>query len=134
MGSTRGAATRDPQRSPISTRQTPPGVAGGRREHVSGPAPPLHRYLGNRYVQEMSEPRAGVIPPMVQEVVRSPGQPLDPATRTFMESRFDADFGQVQVHTDRRAAESADAVNALAYTVGRHVVFGAAGYSPSTMR
>lgn len=49
-----------------------------------------------------------------------------------MESRFDADFSHVQVHTDQRAAESADAVNALAYTVGRHVVFGTDGYSPTS--
>jgi len=36
------------------------------------------------------------------------------------------------VHTDARAAESAQAVNALAYTVGRDVVFGAGQYAPST--
>ena len=84
-------------------------------------SPPLHRYLGNSYVQAMTtrDARAAAIPPMVQEVLRSPGQPLDPTTRTFMESRFDADFSQVRVHTDPRAAESAQAVNALAYTVGR---------------
>jgi hypothetical protein len=42
------------------------------------------------------------------------------------------DFSQVRVHTDARAAESAREVNALAYTVGRNVVFGAGQYAPST--
>lgn len=62
------------------------------------------------------------------------GQPLDPATRAFMEPRFGHDFSQVRVHTDTRAAESARAVNALAYTVGRDVVFGAGQYVPGSTR
>ncbi|MGQ0445565.1 MAG: eCIS core domain-containing protein [Beijerinckiaceae bacterium] len=41
-------------------------------------------------------------------------------------------FSQVRVHADTRAAESARAVNALAYTVGNHVVFGAGQYAPTT--
>jgi len=49
-----------------------------------------------------------------------------------MESRFGYDFGDVRVHTDARANESARAVNALAYTVGRDVVFGANQFAPST--
>ena len=49
-----------------------------------------------------------------------------------MEPRLGHDFSQVRVHTDRRAAESARAVNALAYTVGRDVVFGEGQYSPRT--
>jgi hypothetical protein len=71
-------------------------------------------------------------PSVVREVLRSPGQPLDPATRAFFEPRFGHDFSQVRVHTDARAAESARAVNALAYTLGRDVVFGAGHYSPGT--
>ncbi len=60
------------------------------------------------------------------------GQPLDLATRTFMDSRFDHDFSQVRLHTDARAAESARAVNALAYTVGRDVVFAEGQYKVET--
>src|SRR5215217_1849299 len=69
-------------------------------------------------------------PPIVHEVLRSPGQPLDPATRAFMEPRFGQDFGRVRVHTDARAAEAVQAVDALAYTVGKDVVFGAGQYAP----
>jgi hypothetical protein len=64
-------------------------------------------------------------PPIVHEVLRSPGAPLDVGTRAFMEARFGYDFGQVRVHTNAKAAESAQAVSALAYTVGNDVVFGA---------
>jgi len=59
------------------------------------------------------------VPPIVDEVLNSCGQPLDPKTRAFMESGFRHDFGNVRVHTDSKAAESARAVNALAYTAGQ---------------
>jgi hypothetical protein len=71
-------------------------------------------------------------PSIVHEVLRSPGQPLDPATRAFMEPRFGHDFNHVRIHTDEKASDSALAVNALAYTSGRHLVFGAGQYSPTT--
>jgi hypothetical protein len=71
-------------------------------------------------------------PPIVHEVLRSPGQPLDKATRAFMEPRFRSDFSGVRVHTDAKAVESAKAVNARAYTVGRNVVFGTGEFSPGT--
>jgi Domain of unknown function (DUF4157) len=117
------------------------------------------------------------VPPIVHDALRLPGQPLDPATRAFMEPRFgqnlsrvpvgsqakftigppgdvyereaDAatdrvmrdhmpplgtrhDFSRVRVHTGARAAESARAVNALAYTVGSDIVFAGGRYAPST--
>lgn len=72
------------------------------------------------------------IPPIVHEVLGSPGRPLDAGTRAFMEPRFGYDFGGVRIHADQRAAESARAVNALAYTVGDHIVLGAAQYAPHT--
>lgn len=72
------------------------------------------------------------VPPIVNEVLRSPGQALDSTTRAFMEPRFGHDFSQVRVHTDAKAAESALAVNALAYTVGRDVVFGSRQHAPTS--
>src|SRR6266516_5474528 len=70
------------------------------------------------------------VPSIVHDVLNSPGQPLDASTRAFMEPRFGHDFSGVRVHTDARAAESAKSVNALAYTVGRDVVFGSNQYRP----
>ncbi len=70
------------------------------------------------------------VPPIVHEVLRSPGQPLDPGTRAFMEPRFGHDFSGVRVHTDAHAAQSARTVDALAYTIGQDVVFGTGQYAP----
>jgi hypothetical protein len=71
-------------------------------------------------------------PPIVNEVLRSSGKPLDQDTRAFFESRFGYDFGNVRVHADTRAAESARAVNAMAYTVGDHLAFAHGRYAPRT--
>lgn len=71
-------------------------------------------------------------PSGVHEVLNSPGQPLDSETLAFMEAGFGHDFSQVRVHTDSKASESAGAINALAYTVGRDIVFAANHYAPST--
>src|SRR5215213_4389890 len=68
----------------------------------------------------------------VRRALDSAGQPLDGATRAFFESRFGHDFSGVRVHTGANAQESARAVNALAYTVGRDVVFGSGQYAPQT--
>jgi hypothetical protein len=65
-------------------------------------------------------------------VLSSPGQQLDTETRSFFEPRFGRDFSHVRVHTDDTAAESAHAVNSLAYTVGRDIVFGARQYAPGS--
>jgi hypothetical protein len=85
----------------------------------------LHRSATN------SSPTA-VAPSVVHEMLRSPGQPLDASTRAFMEPRFGHDFRGVRLHTGTTAADSARAVNALAYTVGQNVVFGAAAYEPAS--
>lgn len=75
---------------------------------------------------------AGVeAPPIVDDVLRAPGRPLDAGTQSFMESRFGHDFSAVRVHTDGWAAASARAVGARAYTVGRDVVFGTGEYHPA---
>jgi len=71
-----------------------------------------------------------IAPPVVHQVLRSPGRPLDPSTRASMKSHLGFDFGHVRVHADAQAAESVRAVDALAYTVGSDVVFGTGRYAP----
>lgn len=61
-------------------------------------------------------------PPIVHEVLRSAGQPLDAGTRAFFEPRFGYDFGSVRLHTDSRATESAARIHANAYAVGNNLV------------
>jgi len=91
---------------------------------------------GHQHIQAKSaaaHAAAGVsAPPIVNEVLRSGGQALAPATANFFVERLGYDFSRVRVHTDSRAAESARAVGALAYTVGRDVVFGAGQFSPQS--
>lgn len=60
------------------------------------------------------------------------GALLPEAVRSFMEPRFKADFSAVRVHTDAHAHQLARSVNAQAFTVGHHVVFGAGRYAPDT--
>lgn len=64
--------------------------------------------------------------------LRGGGQPLPKTVRNFFEPRFGYDFSQVRVHTGSRASESARAINARAYTVGRDIVFRAGEYAPNT--
>jgi len=73
------------------------------------------------------------VPPIVDDVLRSPGEPLEVETRRFFEERFGYDFGAVRVHRDARAAESARAVHAEAYTVGGDIVFDAGQYAPRSL-
>jgi hypothetical protein len=89
--------------------------------------PALRRRVGG--------PSTGGLPPTVdnpavQAVIGTSGQALDSAARGVMEARFGHDFSAVRVHADAAAARSAEAVDALAYTVGPHVVFGAGRYAP----
>jgi len=49
-----------------------------------------------------------------------------------MESRFGHDFSKVRVHNNTQAGESSAAVHALAYTIGRNIVFRAGQYAPGT--
>lgn len=63
-------------------------------------------------------------PSIVHDVVRSEGRQLEPQTRAQMESHFAHDFSGVRVHADDRAARSAEAMNARAYTFGNHIAFG----------
>ena len=81
---------------------------------------------------QSAEAGAGEAPSLVREVLRAPGQPLDTPMRAFFGARFGHDFSAVRVHTDARAAASARLVNALAYTVGQNIVFGAGQYAPGT--
>ncbi len=50
------------------------------------------------------------VPPITNEALRSPGQPLDASTRAVMEPRFGDDFSQVRVHTGTLVAQSAQAM------------------------
>jgi hypothetical protein len=88
-------------------------------------------------VQRKAQPNTEVSdmyadPAVVESVIHSPGRPLDPETRRVMESRIGFDFSRVRIHTDSKAASSAQSLGARAYTVGNSVVFNAGRYAPNT--
>ncbi len=87
-----------------------------------------------RSLRRKAEPESGPSDSAGDTVLSDlgPGRPLDAAARNFFEPRFGHDFGRVRVHTGAQAAESARDVDALAYTVGRDLVFGAGQYAPQT--
>ena len=99
--------------------------AGCRSAHPS-PAPVTVARVGTDHLETTAAP------PIVDEVLRGPGRPLDAAARAFFEPRFGRDFGAVRIHADDRASEAARSVSARAFTVGRHMVFGGGEYSPGT--
>lgn len=59
----------------------------------------------------------------IQSMRQSGGQPLDPATRAFMEPRFGHDLSQVRIHTEPRAAAATGSLNARAFTLGQDIFF-----------
>jgi hypothetical protein len=68
----------------------------------------------------------------VDEVLRSPGQPLDAVTRAYFEPRFGHDFSRVRVHADLQGAAAAESMRAHAFTVGHDLVFGAGRFAPAS--
>jgi hypothetical protein len=77
-------------------------------------------------------PEQAAVPPLVYEATRSPGQPLDDATRADMEPRFGADFSAVRIHTDVPAQRAAAALDAAAFTLGADVFFAANTWNPTS--
>jgi outer membrane protein OmpA-like peptidoglycan-associated protein len=179
-------------RSPLQTPISPFPVQTGLLQRQCAQCDEKDQLLQR---QAVNQTEVAEVPAIVQEVLQSPGQPLDPATKTWMESsfekdfsqvqprsispniiqsqlrvsdsgdafeveaermadavtraerdpilplpnsrnvdaksRFDSDFSQVQVHTDAKAAEAAHVLNAEAFTLGQHIVFGAGRYDPN---
>jgi hypothetical protein len=70
--------------------------------------------------------------PVLDVVGKGGGQPLDPGVRADMEARLGSDFSDVRIHTGDKAARSAAAVSATAYTVGNDMVFGRGSFDPAS--
>ncbi|MDR4492332.1 MAG: DUF4157 domain-containing protein [Candidatus Nitrosocosmicus sp.] len=68
----------------------------------------------------------------MRDIINSGGKYLDTSTKEFMESGLGYDFSRVRIHKNNTALNSAHAMNARAYTVGNHIIFGAGQYSPNT--
>lgn len=95
---------------------------------VSGKPLPIRQLSGQTNGQIGSAPRS------VDAALAGPGMPLEPVLRQDMEHRFGYDFSKVQVHSGSTAEQSAQDVNANAYTVGENIVFGAGRFARGTQQ
>jgi len=99
-------------------------VAGRTEALVPAAVLRLQRTAGNAAVvaalEDDKEPRS----PVTEVIGRGSGRPLEAPVRQRMEASFGADFADVRVHTGVSAQASAQAVDALAYTVGNDIVLG----------
>lgn len=100
------------------------------RLDVAGPAglAGIQRAVGNAGAAALVEEDRSA----VHSVIDSGGTPMAPEVRADMEGRFGHDFGDVRIHSDGAAHESAKSVNAQAYTVGTNIVFQRDKYDPSS--
>jgi hypothetical protein len=69
---------------------------------------------------------------MVEQALRSRSEPLDRATRGFMEPRLGHDFGAVRIHRGPEADAAAQALDAAAFTIGRDIVMADSFYEPAS--
>ena len=88
--------------------------------------------LGHMKPGAVASTHAKELPKSVSRVLDTPGAPLDRELRLDMETRFSHDFSGVRVHAGEFAAQSARDVEAQAYTVGDHIVFGTGRFAPAT--
>src|SRR5260370_17248974 len=109
--------------TPVQTRLLQRKCACGGTPGVDGECAECRRkWLA---LQRRSTDQSGLstVPPIVHEVLRSPGQPLDTGTRAFMEPRFGHDFSLVRVHSDAQAPNPPLPVNPLPYPLVHDVLF-----------
>ena len=85
---------------------------------------------GIQRVARPSSDHTEVVPASVEQTLGDSGRSLAPAVQRDMEHRFGHDFSRVRVHRDAQASQSARDIDALAYTSGHHIVFGAGQYAP----
>ncbi|HEY0062435.1 MAG TPA: DUF4157 domain-containing protein [Telluria sp.] len=127
-----------PQSTPASSgRKAPmPGHMAG-ASHLAQPSPifdfsrtPLGRH--NTLYRQASGAGPALAPALVHEVLRGQGKPLPADVLRDAETRLGHNFADVRVHTDARSGESARAVSANAYTVGRQIVFAPGHFNPAS--
>jgi hypothetical protein len=134
------------QAQPLSVRSAQPGLMQPKLA-IGSVNDPLEREadaVADRVMRTPSAPlpmstapgapvnTGGEAPDIVNKALGSPGRPLDAPTRAYFESHLGRHFSDVRIHTGPQADASARSVQAIAYTVGRDVVFGHGQYDPHT--
>src|SRR5215831_11101132 len=112
-------ATKSPEKGHAARIETAKAETVNAPEtHAHDAVMSLQREAGNRAVSTLVE--------------GSSGRPLDPGTRGEMEAKFGADFGNVRIHSDEKAAGAALSTGARAITTGQDIAFGSGFYDPAS--
>jgi hypothetical protein len=125
-------------RVPDSSLPEKPAVHSGLTARVQRTCDGCNDELEKKPGATIQRKEEGGPPSVTQDVaknidsLRGGGSELPAPTRAFFEPRFGADFSQVRLHTDARAADTAKSINAKAFTVGRDIAFGAGQYAPES--
>jgi len=122
----RVVAMKDPPAVPARTRggdlQRSPLVV--QRAAARAPAPPTPQPAAENVADAATE--AAV------KAELSGGAPMAADVAGFFGRRFGANFGDVRIHTDDKAANLATRLGARAFTYGRHVFFNGGQYNPDS--
>jgi hypothetical protein len=125
------------EEAPPVQRQEGVVEAEPEKEEEEASPPSLQRKEGEeeeQMQQRAKRPRRPEITPdfeaRLKLLRRGGGQPLPDTLRAFLEPRFGRSLSDVRVHFGGEAAELAQKANARAFTVGKHIVFGAGEYRP----
>lgn len=89
--------------------------------------------VGSMLFKEREGSMAKATDPETVKAQLGSGRSLDGAAKSRMESAFGASFSGVRIHTDAKAHQLSDAMNARAFTIGSDIAFGAGEYSPGTL-
>jgi hypothetical protein len=139
----------------MSESGSPAGFSQSQAPHISRAAPgsvrsPIQRQASPANQQEVKEEEQPSIlslkeipgtnhalsPGLEAQILaaRNGGEPLAADARAFFEPRFGVDFGQVRIHRDSAAGETARRLNARAYTLGHHIAFAPGEYQTDSER
>jgi hypothetical protein len=130
----KGPTHRAPDTAPDRSVAGTPAPALRGAPHDAASLMHLQRTAGNASVIQLlaDDEEATDASPVHDVVGKGGGTPLDESTRASMEGRFGQSFGDVRVHTDEKASQSAESVGANAYTVGSDIVFRSGQFDTSS--
>jgi len=108
------------------------------RRIVGMPGPAGKTKRNDRQLQrraDTAEEKAIPASPATTEEIRqslSSGNPLPGNVKSFMESRFNADFSRVRIHNDSRSSKLNQQLSSQAFTYGNHIFFGQDKFRPES--
>ncbi len=97
-------------------------------------APAAQTRVSRKAAASPANPAVPVEPTLATRIdsMSGRGTPLPNPVRRFFEHRLGTDLGATRLHTDAGAAETARALGADAFTVGRDIAFASGRYQPTT--